>query len=105
MLTTTALLTAAVAALVWTAVLVGMLWLGHRDAIQVVDRMDRTVGRMDRAVDRMDHAVERMDQAVGRIDRATTACEHAAEACVSMAERVRDLVQHVIARERPGPTE
>jgi hypothetical protein len=50
---------AAVAALVWT---VALVWLGHRDAIQVVDRMDRNVGRMDRAVDRMDHAVERMDQ-------------------------------------------
>jgi len=86
-----ALLTAGVAMLAFVG------WMGHRDTIAAI-------GRMDRAATTAERAADGAREAAFAAREAALAANRSAEACIAMAEQVNVLVQHFIRRQQPGPT-
>ena len=84
------------------AVLCVVVWLGHLDLVQVVNRMDRAIERMDRSATAAEHAADGAREAAVAAREAAKAANLSAKACIAMAKEVSQMVQQFM-RDRPQP--
>jgi len=80
------------------AMLALVSWMGHRDTIAAIGRMDRVATAAERAADGAREAAVAAREAA-------LAANRSADACIAMAEQVNVLVQHFIRRQQLGPAE